>query len=425
MEQNLNNNMIMDQNMMKMIMNNKALFQNIMMNMNQMNQIIDENEYYIINHKNPLKEKQLNRSQINLSLFFNGLSNFKKNIPRTGNQILINYYNLEKIYLYLDLDLNVKELISIIFGSIFFSCDILNIYKRTKSNQTTEWITANPIKYYQDCLGIFSNIFFLEYKNINLLEYSNKTGKEIGLTNGEEILLKIKKNFKDELISLPLDGTYLYLYYDGNFSFPTFDGEITEECKKRLFYLFGCEINYPYSSVFSNKYIKRESIQGRVNLSLEKEICGAGHPIEFPDISKGKTKELKFSKNAPKWRTAQEGLNIFGICCNPECKVYKKEVVFMPNLINQKFNLNENITRIFCPICNTIIKLKTCGLWKCEYQFIGEKIKDGRLVNFNSNPIETKNNEFEYYDPSENGNATWTELIIYIIPKQKIKYKPK
>ena len=30
---------------------------------------------------------------------------------------------------------------------------------------------------------------------------------------------------------------------------------------------------------------------------------------------------------------------------------------------------------------------------------------------------------FEYYDPSENGNATWTKLIIYIIPKQKIKYK--
>jgi len=37
-----------------------------------------------------------------------------------GKKILINYYDLEKIEIYLDLDLNIKELISIIFGSIFF-----------------------------------------------------------------------------------------------------------------------------------------------------------------------------------------------------------------------------------------------------------------------------------------------------------------
>ena len=91
----------------------------------------------------------------------------------------------------------------------------------------------------------------------------------------------------------------------------------------------------------------------------------------------------------------------------------------MPLLIGQKFNLNDNITYIQCPI----IKLKSCGFWKCEYQFIGQKIKDGRLIDFDSKPRETKDDVFEYYDPSENGNATWTKLIIYIIPKQKIKYK--
>ena len=208
---------------------------------------------------------------------------------------------------------------------------------------------------------------------------------------------------------------------------------VTEEFKKRLFYFFHREINYnglSLNSVLRDKYInKRNNLLLGKTIIENSDLCffgdniGGGVPIDFADLSKGKTKELKFDNNAPEWRKAQEGLNIFGICCNPECKAYKKEVVFMPKLIDQKFNLNDNITLIKCPICNTIIKLKTCGFWKCEYQIIGQKIEAGRLIDFDSKPKETKNNEFEYYDPSENGNATWTKLLIYIIPKQNIKYK--
>ena len=434
MEQNM-----MDQNMMNMLMNNPGLLQNMMNMMNMMNmnenQIIPkttQKEYYKIKHENPLNEKQLNRRQINLSLFFNGLTNFQKGIYIYKDKIVINYYNLEKIELYVNLDLNVEELISIIFCSIFSKKSIKNwslftIYKRTNSNQTTKWIIDNPIRYYKDT-NLFSHPFFLEYKNKNLNDLSNKTGKEIGLKNGEEILLKLNKNFEEKLISLPLDGNYLNIKINGeSFAFPTFDGEVTEEFKKRLFYFFRQEINYevlPSNSVLRDKYINKRNNLSFINkLCFCKETLGGGVPIDFTDLSKGKTKELKFNNNAPEWRKVQEGLNIFGKCCNPECKAYKKEVVFMPKLIDQKFNLNDNITLINCPICNTIIKLKTCGFWKCEYQFIGQKIEAGRLIDFDSKPKETKNNEFEYYDPSENGNATWTKLLIYIIPKQKIKYK--
>ena len=178
-----------------------------------------------------------------------------------------------------------------------------------------------------------------------------------------------------------------------------------------------------YPSVLTNKYIKKNEILGTIDLTFSNSIKGGGIPIDFTDISKGKTKELKFSKTAPEWRKVEKGLNIFGICNNPKCKACKKEVVFIPNLNNQSFNLNDNITQILCPICKTIIKLKTCGFWKCEYQFKGQKIEEGILKDFNSEPKETKDNEFEYYDPSENGNVTWTNLIIYVIPKQKIKYK--
>jgi len=437
MDMNMNQMGMMGMNMDQMGMMDMNMNQMGMMgmNMNQMD-IVNrinhieklKNEYYIIKHKHPLNEKQLDRSQINLSLFFNGISNFgriiRRIIPKYGEKILINYYDLEKIEIYLDLDLNIKELISIIFGSIFFFCSNLRIYKRTNSNQTTKWITDNPIIYDSDD-GLFSNAFVLEYKNKNLNDLSNKTGKEVGLKTGEEILLKLNQNFKEQLISLPLDGSYITIILDNRriAHFPTFEGEETEEIRKRINFCLP-HLIFLNNELLSYKYFEKKIFSGRIiNLISSVNLPGAGVPIDFTDLSKGKIKELKFGKNAPDWRKVQEGLNIFGICCNPKCIAYKKEVVFMPNLFDHKFNLNDNITNIKCPICKTIIKLKTCGFWKCEYQFIGQKIENGILIDFDSKPKETKNNEFEYYDPSENGKATWTKLLIYIIPKQKIKYK--
>ena len=434
MDMNMNQMSMMGMNMnmdqMRMIMNMNQMGM-MGMNMNQMD-IVNrinhieklKNEYYIIKHKHPLNEKQLDRSQINLSLFFNGISNFGRIIPKYGEKILINYYDLEKIEIYLDLDLNIKELISIIFGSIFFFCSNLRIYKRTNSNQTTKWITDNPIIYYSDD-GLFSNAFVLEYKNKNLNDLSNKTGKEVGLKTGEEILLKLNQNFKEQLISLPLDGSYITIILDKSriAHFPTFEGEETEEIRKRINFCLP-HLFFLSNELLKYKYFGKKIFSGRIIYLVSSNILhGAGVPIDFTDLSKGKIKELKFGKNAPDWRKVQEGLNIFGICCNPKCIAYKKEVVFMPSLFDHKFNLNDNITNIKCPICKTIIKLKTCGFWKCEYQFIGQKIENGILIDFDSKPKETKNNEFEYYDPSENGKATWTKLLIYIIPKQKIKYK--
>ena len=165
----------LDPNMMNMMIFQMAQH-NILINPNldpNMMNHTNENlmgDYYKIIHKKPLTETNLNRSQKNLSLFFNGITDFKKNIPKYGSKILINYYDLEKIELYLDLDLSVEKLISIIFGSIFLYSEKYITYKRTKNDQTTEWITLNPLVYYI-ISNIFSrNTFFLEYKNKNLYD---------------------------------------------------------------------------------------------------------------------------------------------------------------------------------------------------------------------------------------------------------------
>ena len=423
-------NMDLMNNIMRNILsdNNTNNLDNLMALQKMINKIMEMKnkipEYYNVIHKAPMKDEKLSQNQKNLSLFFNGITDFHKNIQKDGSKIIINYYNLEKIELYLDLDSKVKDLVSNIFGLIFFCSEPLNIYKRTKKNQTTEWITNFPLINYRDNI-ISKETFILEYKNKNLLDLSDKTGKEIGLKKGEEILLKLNENYYNQLISLPLEGKYLnFCIQNCIFKFPTFIGENTMEFKKRLTSIFNRGINY-YNTPLKSETIKNdENFFKIIELCFYKTMTGGGPSIDFVDVGKGKTKELFYSKSAPSWRTAREGLNIFGICENDECKAHLKEVVHIPEMKEHKFNVNENLTSILCPECGGIIKVKTCGFWKCEYQFKGKKIEKGKLIEFDSKPKETKDDKFEYFDPSDNGMATWTELIIYVIPKQKIKYEP-
>ena len=71
------------------------------------------------------------------------------------------------------------------------------------------------------------------------------------------------------------------------------------------------------------------------------------------------------------------------------------------------------------------LKNKTCGFWRCEYQFVGTyyDYEEAKNVVYNSKPHETSKDEFEYFDPDENGSKKWDELLIFVLPRQKIKYK--
>ena len=56
-------------------------------------------------------------------------------------------------------------------------------------------------------------------------------------------------------------------------------------------------------------------------------VEGGGCPMLFTDVSKNKTKEIKFSKNAPSYRHVCKGINIFGICHCKKCEAYGEEVI--------------------------------------------------------------------------------------------------
>ena len=150
---------------------------------------------------------------------------------------------------------------------------------------------------------------------------------------------------------------------------------------------------------------------------------GEGFPLSFVDVEKSVIQNLSFSKSAPKWRSVEVGLNIFGICKNSKCQAFNNEVIYKVGITHKKFNLQENILNIKCPLCDKPIVPKTYGFWYCEYQFEGDKIENGELKHINSKCKENKDDNFEYYNHYENDSALWTNLNIYVIEKQKMKYK--
>ena len=172
----------------------------------------------------------------------------------------------------------------------------------------------------------------------------------------------------------------------------------------------------------NNKTLADYGVAPESTFHLLERLRGGGMPLHFVDVEKGQIQNLEFSNQAPEWRIVIEGLNLFGKCKNVKCKAYNKEVVYKVGITNKKFNLQENIVEIKCPICNSIVVPNTCGFWKCEYQFEGDKIEGGILKHIDTKSKETIGNNFEYYNPFENPSALWTNLNIYVVEKQDIKY---
>ena len=208
-----------------------------------------------------------------------------------------------------------------------------------------------------------------------------------------------------------------------------YPGEVIERISQNetLEYLIerGVFEKYPkIGKINGSRFYKVDELKNGDKLFLYIPIRGGGGPlIEFADVDKmSKTKNLKFSKNAKKWRKVSQGLNLFGKCINKKCEAYGNEVIFIAG-INVKFDINLKAKEIVCPICSKNFIPNTLGFWKCEYQIKGEKLKDGEYIPVNINGKETKGNNFEYYDTNESGTSFWSKLIICVGYIQEMKYK--
>ena len=144
------------------------------------------------------------------------------------------------------------------------------------------------------------------------------------------------------------------------------------------------------------------------------EISGGGYSMMFTDTSKNKTREIKFSKNAPSYRGITKGINIFGICNFKKCKAYKEEVVV--NVKKKKLDLIKERDELFCPECEATIIPKTVGFYLCKFIIYGKKIENGKEESFRNKEDEANNKDsVKYFDPELNGEVMVTELVFEVL----------
>ena len=334
-------------------------------------------------------------------------------------------------------------MINYIFDELFGELTKNKLIERKKEYETTEYIIKKPIIYYtNEREEDYSCYFYLEFENRNLSELSDKTCSEIQIVNESIIFLKFKEdNFLKELNNQEKKNLITF----------SFKGQF----KKCLLLSYNNEILYHllerYFKIIGKSYLFNEFIFKDYNIS----ISGILNRISQEDFIK-KIKDLKintsfnnieiyssFFKNEPYlyidpsndkiiksneyiyYKTIIKGLNIFGNCMNPKCEKYNKKVIYQKGLSKYReyFDLNKEINNIKCSMCFSIFKPKICGFYNCEYQLIGKKFDEGKLINYDSKTRETKDDEREYFGFLSEEMVIWKELYIFVTNKQKIKYK--
>ena len=340
-------------------------------------------------------------------------------INPNDSKLYVNYYDIIKSEVYVDLSLPIEEIISTIFGQIFYPNFVKKIYKRIKKNHTTQYIISNPIQKLnkEESLFNYDNFLYLEFG-------TNKLSTSSNLKEGDELSLKLSEDIFRE-ITLPINGN-ITIQYKGQLlgQFPMSENGISYTEFKKL--------------LNTNKYDNTTTLYGdlildSLNFSPKCQIIGGlVNRMMFLDPSKATIKQIPLSEKAPKWRYISEGLNFFGICENEKCEAHKKkyEVIFKTLENGQSvpeegliFDMQEKRGEIKCPLCEYMFEPNTCGFYKCEYQFIGTKKEGGKPVEYNSEP-KVANNNLEYYKPNKKKEKIqWLKLKIYVLPIQDIKYE--
>ena len=255
--------------------------------------------------------------------------------------IFINYYDLGRKIIFVNKELKVKYLISdILYKMKLFFGEMR--YKRYSKNQTTKFVIDNPIRSItKNILEEYDLPFKLEYNGKNLIEYFEKKLSEIGLKEGKVINVLFTKDLTNEptekigIVFITQSGTKNYIIINRN---ATLKDAIKKYAMRNGIYFDS--IGKDIIMIYNGRTISKSETLAELEASifaltitvLEKTNIIGRKMVDFVDVSNGKIKKLEFSKNAPKWREISKGLNIFGICENTKCEVWKKEVVYKTEL---------------------------------------------------------------------------------------------
>lgn len=181
-----------------------------------------------------------------------------------------------------------------------------------------------------------------------------------------------------------------------------------------LLWFDGKELNNENKKLLDYQIINLSTIN---LISKEAQLKGGmgGRLFNFVDLSKAKVEKLEFCEDGPNYRITTPGLNLIGLCTNKKCETKGNEVIVQIGF--GEYDLGEKISEmeIRCPICDQVVKPKTCGFTECAYNFIGEILEGKRFKSFKTGTLEASSEFFYYYKPSEK-LGKWSNLKIYTVP---------
>jgi len=162
-----------------------------------------------------------------------------------------------------------------------------------------------------------------------------------------------------------------------------------------------------------------------VHMILRLRGGGPGDPIMFADLES--SRDISFSKEAPKWRRATPGLCLEGPCTNKDCDAFKQIVVCNKGM--REFSLAIDGDRVRCPLCSEKVVPVTTAFNNCQFYYFGVyriPTADAGLVHKQSPPqlvgnVYKRFNEFRADGTS--AVVAWEFLkIVTVDPKEKIGF---
>ncbi|KAF8462287.1 hypothetical protein BDZ91DRAFT_734868 [Kalaharituber pfeilii] len=150
----------------------------------------------------------------------------------------------------------------------------------------------------------------------------------------------------------------------------------------------------------------------------------------LPDISDdSKIDKRAWSKRAPEWRHAVDGLNLEGDCKNSACRAYKKRVIVTWGYRNDGvFDFFRNQQDCECPLCGSFVDPVNFAFTKTYYRVSGYKKdkKDGPFKDVKT-PWHYAPNSYVTFHEREEDLVYWGKLKIQVkkdrpVPGKEIIY---
>ncbi|OQS02985.1 hypothetical protein THRCLA_04696 [Thraustotheca clavata] len=119
---------------------------------------------------------------------------------------------------------------------------------------------------------------------------------------------------------------------------------------------------------------------------------------------------------APRWRQVRVGLNIHGICTNPNCVTRGRNVIVPQGI--RPFSLFSHACD--CPMCNGVIQATSCGFYSCEWRFEG--ILNASQMHVSSPWHKAVGEKYFVMSEAAGDVTTWSTLVVttkYISEKEE------